>query len=93
MINQLGLSLFPGYANLHTRAQADGAIANGTRVRKTNSEPGDTHKDDERATILGSIHHPEVGFGYFVEWDTHPKAATFVTQHRITPSPDSEGKP
>lgn len=82
-IKALGLREFPGFSGLHTRAQAPGAMPNGTRVEKVASEPGDTHQDGAIARILGSIHHPMVGYGYFVAWDTHPRAAVFVAEARV----------
>jgi hypothetical protein len=77
---------FPGYQGLHLREQAPGALPNGSRVYKTASAPGDTHQDGALATVLGSICNPRVGYGYFVEWDTHPRAAVFVADYRIKPA-------
>jgi hypothetical protein len=73
----------PGWTGLFTQERADGALPNNTRVRKINSEPGDTHKDGAEALVLGSIGHPEIGIGYFVEWETHPTHAVFVAAARI----------
>jgi hypothetical protein len=82
-IKALGLREYAGFSGLHTRDQAAGAIPNGARVEKVASAPGDTHQDGAAATILGSIHHPKVGYGYFVAWDTHPRAAVFVAGSRV----------
>lgn len=83
VIAALGLREFPGYTGLHTHDQARGAIPNGTRVEKRASEPGDTHQDGAIATVLGSIYHPQVGYGYFVAWDTHPHEAVFVAGPKV----------
>jgi hypothetical protein len=73
---------FPGYSGLHERDEAPGAIPNGTRIRKVKSHPGDSHQDGALATVLGSVHHPALGFGYYVEWDDTPRVAVFVAGHR-----------
>ncbi len=56
--------------------QAPGALANGCRVRKVNSEPGDIHGDGEMATVVASLSpaldDPVTGqpeYGYFVRFD------------------------
>lgn len=87
------LKEFPGYSGLHTRDQAPGAIPNGSRVRKVASDPGDTHQDGALARVLGSIHHPQVGFGYFVEWDSHPRAAVFVAGPRVASESNRKVQP
>jgi hypothetical protein len=74
-----------GYRGLFTRHQAAGAYANGSRVEKVLADSGDTHQVGALATVLGSIHHPELGFGYFVEWDSHPRHAGFVEGRKIGP--------
>ena len=80
-----------GWTGVFTRKQADGAYPNGTRVMKVFVEPGDSHGLGARATVLGSIKAPEPitinGFtqqyGYFVEWDSNPRVAVFVTEVKI----------
>jgi hypothetical protein len=57
-------------------------MRNGTRVYKIASEPGDKHRDGALATVLGSIHDPDLGYGYFVEWDDLPKQAVAITEGR-----------
>jgi hypothetical protein len=79
----MNLRSFPGYIGLHSRDEAPGAIPNGTKVRKVASKPDDIHQDGALATVLGSIHYPKVGFGYYVEWDSHPRIAVFVAGHRV----------
>ncbi len=54
---------------LFTRYQAEGAIPNGARVRKSSSDPGDAHAVGSLATVLGSLGPLEGEFGYFVLWD------------------------
>jgi hypothetical protein len=44
-----------GMTGLFTREQAPGAIPNGTRIMKANSEPEDATRDGELGTVLGSI--------------------------------------
>ncbi len=77
------LRTYPGYAGVATPQQAQGAIPNGTRVCKINSEGNDTHRDGALATILGSVRHPVDGFAYFVEWDDLPRNAVVIAYHRI----------
>lgn len=77
------LRTFPGYAGLHTRDEAPGAMPNGTRVRKTATEPKDTHQDGALATVLGSVSEPSVGVSYFVEWDDDPGKAVFIAGRRV----------
>lgn len=74
-----------GWIGVFTRAQAEGAIPNGTRVVKVLVEKGDTHPLGAKATVLGSAVVPEMPgrFGYFVEWDTHPRIAVFVAWMKI----------
>jgi hypothetical protein len=87
------LQHFPGWKGAFTRAQAEGALPNGTRVRKTGAEPADAHPNGAEAVILGSIAHPAVeDFAlYFVEWDSHPRHAVAVANHRIEPVKASPG--
>ena len=70
---------------IYTDNQADGAVPNGTRVLKQNSEKHDAHKDGTRGTIIGSIKRPpgllgvgpgyvppDIKYFYFVMWDDGP---------------------
>jgi hypothetical protein len=68
---------------MHTRDEAPGAMKNGTRVRKVVSESGDAHPLGSLATVLGSLHHPTLGYAYFVEWDDRPRTATAVVGAKI----------
>jgi hypothetical protein len=82
------LGIFPPYHGRHTRDVAPGAMPNGSRVRKVASEPCDTHQDGALATVLGSMHAPGIGFGYFVAFDDHPLFAVFVAGHRCEEAND-----
>jgi hypothetical protein len=62
-----------------TKHQATGALPNGTRIEKTNSEPGDGHQDGATGTVIGSLAAPKDfplpdRFAYFVAWDEDPGA-------------------
>jgi hypothetical protein len=79
----MGLQDYPGWVGTHTREQAPGAMPNGSRVRKIMSKPGDASPDGSPATVLGSMHEPDLGYGYFVEWDARPRQAVFVAGFRL----------
>jgi hypothetical protein len=73
-----------GYIGYFTRDQAEGAIPNGSRVVKVWGEPGDGHPIGATATVLGSLGDPSFPeYGYFVEWDSHPRMAVFVRGKKI----------
>jgi hypothetical protein len=82
---ELPFRLFPGWQGLHVRDEAPGALRNGSRVRKVNSEPRDGHPDGTLATVLGSVDGGRAGIGYFVAWDDDPRAAVLVKADRIAP--------
>lgn len=66
----------PGWYGMFTRNQAKGAIPNGTKIVKANSEPGDTTTDGTPGIVLGSLRAPDSLGGllfYFVEWADKPK--------------------
>lgn len=71
----------------HTDKEAFGALPNGTRVVKKNSEPDDAHTDGETGTIRGSIgaagSADGICYGYFVEWDNLPGIPVFIVDTRI----------
>lgn len=79
----MGLREYPGWAGIHTRDEAPGAMPNGLRVRKIKSAKGDANPDGSLATVLGSLHAPNVGYGYFVEWENCPRHAVFVAAFRL----------
>lgn len=79
-----GVRLEPGWVGAFTRQQAPGALfANDTRVKKCKSEPEDLNPAGTEATVLGSLHHPVMGFGYFVEWENRPRHAVFVVGWKL----------
>ena len=64
---------------VYTKNQAEGALPNGTRIEKVNSEPGDGHQDGAAGTVIGSIGPVEIPdstyrYAYFVAWDEDPGA-------------------
>jgi hypothetical protein len=73
----------PGWIGLFTTYRYPGALANGTRIRKSLNLPGDAHKVGDQGRVLGSMGHPRVGFGYFVEWDDRPMHAVFVEARKV----------
>lgn len=64
--------------------QAEGAIPNDARVRKSRAEEGDAHAIGAEGTVRGSIavpdevadeiNHPDFAsdYAYFIEWDDAP---------------------
>jgi hypothetical protein len=87
------LRAYPGYHGAHTRAQFPGALDNGTRVRKVIRDEGDAHPVGSTGAILGSVGHPAVGVGYFIEWDRSPRLAVFCAGHKIEPLPETAATP
>jgi hypothetical protein len=81
-----GIRDWPGYRGAFTRNQVEGAMPNGTRIRKCHSEPGDSTPDGAEGTVLGSMSHPEIFDGiivYFVEWDWAPRHAVGTLYRKI----------
>jgi hypothetical protein len=88
-----GLGAHSGYAGVFSRAEAKGALANGTRIRKCNSEEGDGTPDGTGGVILGSVNVRAAGVSaaedhgvtylYFVEWDNRPKVAVGTIDVKI----------
>lgn len=80
----------PGWTWGFSRNEVLGAWKNGTRIVKTNSEPGDGHPDGTPGTILGSIASAAVQDGaicYFVEWDSAPQVAVGCMWFKVKPAP------
>jgi hypothetical protein len=77
----------PGWFGLFTRDEYPGALRNGTRIVKVLTLPGDAHPVGTRGVVLGSMGHPEVGLGYFVEWETKTRVAVFVEANKIDAAP------
>lgn len=76
----------PGWIGAFTRQQAQGALPNGTRIVKQNSERGDAHPNGTPGVVLGSISHPQVMGGvvfYFIEWAPKPRTAVGVLGTKI----------
>ena len=73
----------PGWYGLFTRAQAQGALPNGTRIAKCASEPGDATDDGTSGTVLGSVLDVEGRTFYFVEWAIRPRIVVAVMGHRV----------
>lgn len=81
------------YAGMFSRGQAEGAIPNGTRIIKRNSEEGDSTPDGTGGVILGSINGVKAGvpaaiangvtYLYFVEWDDKPKVAIGTVDKKV----------
>lgn len=66
-----------------TDDEAEGAIPNGTRVIKVEGSDEGAIKLGTRGRILGSVNHPELGYAYFVEWDTMKMLPVFVVGWKI----------
>lgn len=80
---------------------SEGEWHKGTRVEKTNSDPGDTHRDGAMATIVGAAGPAPVAlraemlangkiehdsvFLYWVEWDDLPGLPVAISDYRIKP--------
>lgn len=63
--------------------QAEGAMPNGQRIIKVKSEDGDANPVGTRGRVLGSLYDPELGYGYFVEWETFPGLPVLVKAFKI----------
>lgn len=81
---------------VYSTEQAEGAIANGTRIVKCLDEPGDKHKIGDQGVVIGSIDARDVpdpplidgkrsDYLYFVEWDDFPEAPICVVSLKIEP--------
>lgn len=73
----------PGWFGVFTRAHYPGALENGSRIKKVWEEPGDGTALGTEGTVLGSLGFPDIGVGYFVEWDNRPRVAVFVISKKI----------
>jgi hypothetical protein len=72
-----------GWHGQFTTQQQDGAYPNGTRIRKKYGDPGDQAKAGSTGRVLGSLSNPQIGIGYFVEWDHWPQTAVFIMGKKI----------
>jgi hypothetical protein len=69
----VGLKEHEGYWGVFTRAEVLGAWRNGTVVVKIASdEVGDYTANGTLGKVMGSLHHPDQGVLYFIEWDDKP---------------------
>lgn len=78
----------PGWAGFYMPGEAPGALPNGTRIRKVNSEPGDSSPDGALGTVQSSVENttdqfPGCRFAYFVEWDHMPRAFVGIMATKI----------
>lgn len=79
-----GIKNHPGYLTPFCNNQAEGAWENGSCVVKHGSDAGgDLTPDGIKGTILGSLKVPELGYGYFVEWENKPKMAIFCVEEKM----------
>jgi hypothetical protein len=71
-------------ASKFVHMQAEGALKNGTRIRKINSNFAEDHPNGSPGVIVGSI-GPGVNqmYGYFVIWDDNPEQIVFMTSTKI----------
>lgn len=68
----------PKLQGYYLTEQATGAMSNGTRAYKVNSDPGDAVGDGSDCTIVGSVRDGD-DLTYYVEWDQWPGIASSVT--------------
>ena len=62
--------------------QAPGALANGSAIEKTRSEPNDGHQDGAPGRVLASMAGGPL-LVYCVEWDDTPAIPVWVAAHRV----------
>jgi hypothetical protein len=76
-----------GWVGAFTRDQVPQAkFKNGARIEKILRETGDLSPLGTLGTVLGSMYAPEVGVGYFVEWDRTPRLAVMVVEDKLGPA-------
>ena len=83
---------------VYSSDEAKGALRNGTRVEKQNSEPKDGHPNGERGEIMGSmgpLDVPILGcrYGYFVMWDGTPGIPVFTMESKVKKCEPPSGEP
>lgn len=84
---------WPDYIGKFVRDQAAGAIPNGHRIVKMNTQPGDLNRDGATGTVIGSIdvvkaapslaNEHRTRYLYFIEWDEMPKVVVAIKDFRI----------
>lgn len=78
----------PGWIGFFTRDQAPDAVyPNGWRIVKAKSEPDDMTPTGTTGIVLGSISAPNVGRGYFIEWDSRKREAIFCVEWKLALAP------
>jgi hypothetical protein len=77
--------------------QAEGAIPNGSYVRKVNSEPGDETPNGTLGKVFGSVGPMPASdekfagvYGYFIGFDTKPDMLGFVIGTKLEQVYDDE---
>jgi hypothetical protein len=73
----------PGWLGMFTTEEYPGALRNGTVIEKATFEQGDGTPIGAKGRVLGSMGHPEIGVGYFVEWEARPRMAVFAEARQI----------
>jgi hypothetical protein len=65
--------------------QAEGALLNGSFVRKIKGEEGDDHVEGTRGVVIGSITtgDSEVPYGYFIRFDGVNDFPRFIAGSRV----------
>jgi hypothetical protein len=75
-----------GWMGVFTTDQAPGCWPNGTRIERATVRQTVAHgarRTVQIGTVLGSVHVPEKGPAYFVEWDSMPQAAMLVEARTV----------
>jgi len=89
-----GFNLGPDEKNMgdvlrQANEQAEGAIPNGTRVEKINSNSSDAHVDGSEGIIVASVgpivHLGRMTISYFVCWDDAPDFPVGILDSRVRP--------
>jgi hypothetical protein len=71
-----------GWSGAFTRNQVEGALRNGTRIVKRNSEPDDATPDGTPGIILGSLTYDGI-ICYFIEWAHLPRVAIGCVSNKV----------
>jgi hypothetical protein len=68
-----------------TDEEADGAWPNGTRIKKTCFENGDTHQVGDTGTVRGSVLLDDGRYAYSIHWDDQPSIPVHCLAYKIEP--------
>lgn len=75
---------FQGRIGPATDNQVEGALKNGIRIEKINSERNDNVSNGSLGTVIGSVINPNTKeIGYFVVWDYLIIVNVFVIAYKI----------